>query len=1004
MAKIMWKRQKMVMPSVDMGGTKIDFAFLTMGKESKIALQYPSTDVVKVKGITDAGKTLKRVGELIKKRTREAEKKGWLVIRLVGMGAPGLYLEDGGVDPRTAPNISGLAEIKPAKALEDILGKEWKVYVNNDGVVQAVAAANAFVHSPDYTTKWEKIVEETGGRVIYFGPGTGFGAGKVIIIPKWKKVRPMPGSQAFFDFLIRDGKRAEDLLCGYGLGKIARQVERQNLEEGKTVLLKFVEGYDKGKKFSGKLREAQLTGISSKIISDAYYSEDKDAKKIAEDIFVQAGKDMAKLMIQLHEGEGEKSTLRWDSEDWQSVRGIRVFLVAGLLIKPAGKEVILPSVRETLSKAGYSEKIHIVEIDRLPAIKKINGRIGIAGPLLIVPEEEILQKKWGNFLIAGQNRISRHISDMVKTTFSENERPIILGIDGYCGVDWGKSVSHLKRRLEKDGFALELIDFASFYKSGKEIEKIILPLMGDDKTFGRIFGGRLEDFLDEHRIDKLKETFEDYKKERPKSPKVIICFGPGAACRPLIGLYDLIFYKEITREEIARRHRKGLVFPLGDSGKDKSGKGQPVYLPGKRFHYVDFPALDKHRKSIQKRIHFYVDDNLEGEPKLIDRKILDEMILHIAQRPIQLKKFHDEGIWGGQWLKKIRDLPEEMVNCAWAYELMAYHMSVKIPVSGSFIEMPFANILDRQSDKIMGKRVNKMFKGIWPIRVNYDDCWEGDDMAIQIHPDSSYIKKIFGEPLHQDESYYIMASTPDACVYLGLKDGIALNEFYKAVRKAEREGIPFDHRKYVNIFPAKEGDLFLIPAGTVHASGKGCVVLELSSTTDRYTFHLYDYLRPDLNGELRGIHSRHAFNMVKKYPHRTTSWVRKNLLQGPRIIRKGDDWAEYLLGGMEEMVFEVHRFEFAATIEDDTNGVPHVLSMAEGDSVTIQSHLFSERQFSLKFSETVIVPACFGKYIIINDGDKPCKVLKTTVNTSWHKPCSKAEKMEVNTNEKRTNV
>lgn len=1003
MEKMMWKRHKMVIPSVDVGGTKIDFAFLTIGKKSTVALKYPSTGVIKVKGITDAEKTLKLVGRLIKKRTSEAEKKGWTVIRLVGMGAPGLYLEDGSVDPRTVPNIPGLAKIKPARALEDILGKKWKVFVNNDGVVQALAATHAFVHSPDYKTKWEKIIEETGGLVIYFGPGTGFGAGKVIV--KEKKVHPAPTSQAFFDFLIRDGKRAEDLLCGYGLGKIAQQVERSNLEEGKTVLLKFVEGYDEGKKISNKLQEVLLAGISSRVISDAYYSQDEDAKKIAEDIFVQAGKDLAKLMIQLHEGEGEKSALEWDSEDWRSVKGIRVFLVAGLLIKPAGKEVILSSARETLSKAGYSEKIHIVEIDRLPAIKKVNGRIGIAGPLLIVPEEEILQKKCEHFLLAGRNRISRHISNMTKAIFSEKERPVILGIDGYCGVDWGKSVSHIKRRLEKDGVAVELIDFASFYKSQKEIEKIIFPLiMGDDKTFGRIFGGRLEDFLDEDRIAKLKKTFGDYKKEKPKSPKTVICFGPGAACKPLAGLYDLIFYHEITREEVARRHLKGLVVPLGDSGKDKSGKGQPVYLPAKRFHYVDFPALDRHRKSIQKRIHFYVDDNLGGEPKTINQKILDEMILHIAQRPIQLKKFHDEGVWGGQWLKKIRNLPEEMVNCAWAYELMAYHMSVKIPVGRTFVEMPFANILDRQQDKIVGKRINKMFKGIWPIRVNYDDCWQGDDMAIQIHPDFSYIKKNFGESLHQDESYYIMASMPDAYVYLGLKDGIALNEFYNAVRKAETEGIPFDHHKYVNVFPAKEGDLFLIPAGTVHASGRGCVVLELSSTTDRYTFHLYDYLRSDLNGELREIHSRHAFNMVEKYPHRTTSWVRENLLQEPRIIRKGNDWAEYLLGRMDEIVFEVHRFEFAATIEDDTDGCPHVLSMAKGDSVTIQSQLFSERQFNLKFSETVIVPACFGKYIIINDGDKPCKVLKTIVNTSWSKPCLNAEKMEVNTSGRQTNA
>ena len=81
-------------------------------------------------------------------------------------------------------------------------------------------------------------------------------------------------------------------------------------------------------------------------------------------------------------------------------------------------------------------------------------------------------------------------------------------------------------------------------------------------------------------------------------------------------------------------------------------------MAGKRFHYIDFPALDKHKKSLQKRIHFYIDDNLDMESKLMDQKILDEVISHLAQGPIQLKAFHDEGVWGGQWLKKIRNLPK----------------------------------------------------------------------------------------------------------------------------------------------------------------------------------------------------------------------------------------------------------------------------------------------------------------------------------------------------------
>jgi mannose-6-phosphate isomerase class I len=220
-------------------------------------------------------------------------------------------------------------------------------------------------------------------------------------------------------------------------------------------------------------------------------------------------------------------------------------------------------------------------------------------------------------------------------------------------------------------------------------------------------------------------------------------------------------------------------------------------------------------------------------------------------------------------------------------------------------------------------------------------------------------------------------------VHLGLKKGVDLAEFHELVQQAETDGIPFDHREFVNVFPAKQGDLFLIPAGTVHASGKGCVVLELSSTTDRYTFHFYDYLRPDLNGKLREIHAEHAFRMLRKYSHRNTPWVKKNLIREPRCIRKGKDWAEYVLGKREDLVFEVRRFEFATAVEDDTRGVPHVLSLAEGETVIIRPLAFPDREFRLPFSETAIVPACTGKYTILNQDNSPSKVLKTLVNPSW---------------------
>ena len=123
--------------------------------------------------------------------------------------------------------------------------------------------------------------------------------------------------------------------------------------------------------------------------------------------------------------------------------------------------------------------------------------------------------------------------------------------------------------------------------------------------------------------------------------------------------------------------------------------------------------------------------------------------------------------------------------------------------------------------------------------------------------------------------------------------------------------------------------------------------------------------------------------MVRRHPYRTTAWVKKHLIQKPKCVRRGKGWAEYVIGRFDKLVFEVRRFEFEKTIEDETKGLPHVLSMVEGDKVIIQSKETPGREFNLKFSETVLLPAVLGKYVLLNQSHKPCRVLKTLVNTSF---------------------
>ena len=175
------------------------------------------------------------------------------------------------------------------------------------------------------------------------------------------------------------------------------------------------------------------------------------------------------------------------------------------------------------------------------------------------------------------------------------------------------------------------------------------------------------------------------------------------------------------------------------------------------------------------------------------------------------------------------------------------------------------------------------------------------------------------------------------------------------------------------------GDLFLIPSGTVHASGANQLILELDMDGSRvgaeYTFHIYDYLRLDLEGKLRSIHTDHAFNVIR--PFVRTNWVKKYLKQEPRLLRKGQDWAEYVLGERKEMFYQVNRLEFQKNITDNTNERFHILTLVEGESAVIRSNKFPERKYVFNYTETVVIPACLGSYTIINLGKSFCKITKS---------------------------
>jgi mannose-6-phosphate isomerase class I len=234
----------------------------------------------------------------------------------------------------------------------------------------------------------------------------------------------------------------------------------------------------------------------------------------------------------------------------------------------------------------------------------------------------------------------------------------------------------------------------------------------------------------------------------------------------------------------------------------------------------------------------------------------------------------------------------------------------------------------------------------------------------------------------QDESYYMLEAKDDACVYLGLNDSTDPDKMIEELKSAQNGGPGFNAEQYVLKLPVKKHDHVLIPAGTVHCSGKNSVVLEISATPYIFTFKLWDWGRLGLDGKPRPINIEHGEKVIQW--DRREAWTKQNLLNRVEKIAEGDKWVEERTGLHEFQFIETRRHWFTGKVPHNTNGGVNVINLVEGREIIVESPQNRFEPFVIHYAETFIVPAAVGDYTIRPFGEsegKKCATLKAFVRT-----------------------
>lgn len=527
-------------------------------------------------------------------------------------------------------------------------------------------------------------------------------------------------------------------------------------------------------------------------------------------------------------------------------------------------------------------------------------------------------------------------------------------LDGYAGVDWEDLRTQLDQAFQRQGITAVWTAVAQALKSPAEVEAMVAPYLGgDDPLFGTRYPGTLQDFFDAHALAQLHPV---------QGASINILYGVGAA---LAGWTGLLVYVDLSKYEIQQRSRAGQVCNLG---MDHAESPKKMY---KRFYFVDWVALNRHKQALLPQIDVFVDAQQRGAPAHISGADLRQAISRMSRNYFRVRPWFEPGPWGGQWMKAhIPEIPQEKPNYAWSFELIVPENGLLLEAEGRQLEFSFDLLMDQCAEAVIGPSVQR-FGLEFPIRFDFLDTFDGGNLSLQCHPRPDYITKHFGETFTQDECYYILDCKPGAEVYLGFREEIDPQAFRADLERSFAEAAPVDVKKYVNVEPAHQHDLFLIPNGTIHCSGANNMVLEISSTPYIFTFKMYDWLRLDLDGRPRPLNIQRAFENL--YFDRKGQRIQEEFVSHPRQIDQGDGWQLFHLPTHPDHFYDVYRVQFQHRVTLPTRNSCQVLSLVEGETVRLETA--EGMQACFNYAETFVVPAAAGEFTLINESSKPAMLV-----------------------------
>ncbi len=284
--------------------------------------------------------------------------------------------------------------------------------------------------------------------------------------------------------------------------------------------------------------------------------------------------------------------------------------------------------------------------------------------------------------------------------------------------------------------------------------------------------------------------------------------------------------------------------------------------------------------------------------------------------PMLLRPAEKDYLWGGTRLKEEYGKQTELVPLAETWECSTHPDGPSVVASGPFAGQTLDSVLQAHPE-FLGTRVRT--KGELPILVKLIDA--AQDLSLQVHPDDAYAMVHEGQN-GKTEFWYVLDAQPGASLVCGFAHAVTKEQLREAIQTGQLD-------KHLQRVPVHRGDVFYIPAGTIHALGAGILVAEVQESSN-VTYRVYDYDRVDKQGHKRALHFDKAADVLDMRPG-------ADILQRPRVVRYFPSCSRETL--CRCAYFEVERIQVASSCMLPAMDASFRVLLCVDGSGSVQTHM-----------------------------------------------------------------